>query len=86
MDVDIILTRINLPLTNNQEDLQISSVDMLFRLDGIALEANETFTLNFTFPNGAFGIDPILRRTFSGTIIDADSKIQSLANVCIYER
>ena len=46
---------------------------MLFRLDGIALEPNETFTLEFTFsPANRFGSDPILRDTFTGTILDAN--------------
>ena len=47
---------------------------MLFRLDGIAQEANETFTLGFTFEPGALGNNPTLRDTLSGTVIDANGK------------
>ena len=70
-DVSITSTGVNIPEVVPQEDLQTSRVEMLFRLDGIAQEANETFTLGFNFDLGVLGSSPTLRDTLSGTVVDA---------------
>ena len=57
--------------SSSENSLQTSTVNILFRLDGIALEPNETFTLEFTFSPASFGNDATLRDTFTGTVIDA---------------
>ncbi len=59
-----------------QEELQTAPVEMIFRLDGIAQETNETFTLGFTAEPGALGPNPTLRSTMQGTVVDANSKDQ----------
>ena len=72
-DVVIRSNRIILPRVSaaSESNLQISTVSVLFRLDGIALEPDETFTLEFTFVPGRFGNDPILTNSSTGTVIDA---------------
>ena len=74
-DVTIASTHITLPTVNSasENSLQTSTVDVLFRFDEIALEPNETFTLEFTFAPGQFGTNATLRDTFTGTVIDANS-------------
>ena len=74
-DVSIASTEIDIPEVLPQDVLQTSSVEMLFRPDGIAQESNETFILNFTFEAGAFGDNATLHNSLEGTVIDADSKI-----------
>ena len=74
-DVSITSTEIDILEVLPQDELQTSSVEMLFRPDGIAQEPNETFTLHFTFEAGAFGDNPTLHSTLEGTVIDADSKL-----------
>ena len=79
-DVSITSTRIILPQVNAQgstTSLQTSAVNMLFRLDGIALEPNETFSLGFTFLPSRFPAGTRFRDTFTGTIIDANGKNSS---------
>ena len=58
------------------EQNQASIVEMLLKPDGIAMEADETFALWFSFKAGAFGESPILRDTLQGTVLDSDSKIK----------
>ena len=57
-----------------QDDLQIASTSILFRLDSIAQEENETFTLTFNFRAGELGNNPTLRDTLSGIVVDATRK------------
>ena len=65
-----------LPETVPQDHLQITSVYVVFRLDNIAQEENETFTLSFS--GGNFESNPTLRNTLSGTIVDANGNKKQL--------
>ena len=88
-DVFISSTTINIPVVVPQENLLISDVEMVFRLDGIAQEANETFTLGFVLDPGTLGQNPTLRDTLSGTVVDANGNIArcfywASSNSCIF--
>ena len=69
-DVGLDFPRISIPQVVPQDDLQIASTSILFRLDSIAQEENETFTLTFIFQQGELGPNPTLRGTFSGVVVD----------------
>ena len=83
-DVSLDFPRINVPQVVPQDDLQVASITILFRLDSIAQEMKETFTLTFFFRAGEFGPNPTLRNTFSGVVVDATSKKyeNSYMNLC----
>ncbi len=89
-DVDVQITSpgITIPAVVPQVDLQTSSVEMIFRLDGISQEANETFSLGFQFQEGIFGPNPTLQDALQGTVVDANSKNNkndiTMVHWCIY--
>ena len=72
-DIGFSFPRAVIPQVVEQDALQISFVNVLFRLDSTTQEENETFTLSFTPPVGAL-VEPILRDELQGVIVDATSK------------
>ena len=48
---------------------------MIFRVDRVAQEANETFSLGFCSEPGTLGVNPTLRDTMHGTVVDTDGNI-----------
>ena len=73
-DVGLTFPRISVPQVVPQDDLQISSTTILFRLDSVAQERNETFNLTFTFSPLDLGTNPTVRNVLPGVVIDATRK------------
>ena len=73
-DVGLDFPRINVPEVVPQDDLQIASTTILFRLDPVSQEENETFTLTLLIRPGELGNNPTLRDTLSGVVVDATCK------------
>ena len=70
-DVGLDFPRISIPQVIPRDDLQIASTSILFRLDSIAQEGNETLNLTFFFQSGELGRNPTLLDSFSGVVVDA---------------
>ena len=74
-DVEITTTRLIINRPSAQQPNQRFPVSMIFRQDGIALENNEMFTLTFSnLPLNQFGVNPTIRGTMTGTVIDSTGK------------
>ena len=85
-DVEIPSTRIIIPPTFPQPNLALNPVDMLFRLDSISQEMDETFTLTLnttglTGVGAPLGVNPIIRQTMTGTVVDVNRKCHCHQNV-----
>lgn len=79
-DVEFIFSRAIFPELVEQDELQTLSIPILFRLDLIAQEEDETFTLTLTVPSGDLGANPTLRNSYSGVIMDATCNSKNFLN------
>ena len=74
-DIQLASPRVVVTQISPSPSLECFPVSFAYRVDGVAQEMNETFTLSVDFDIAYLGMDPpMIRKTLRGIIQDSDSK------------